>query len=455
MDNNDDQYKKEQSDLNVVDDKKNELINNDESQVDFVMIDGEENTKEEEIEENHNIGETYLNEDHLARAELLKINEQGYKKDCEYRKEGKKQSGLPYLAMGLIGAVIGGMIVISLTPIIYGKMLLVPGTSGNSQIGQQIVIKTTGEENTASAVAKKVMPTVVGISTVTVETDFFMKERELEGVGSGVVVNANGYILTNSHVVGINSKKLTVYFMDGLELEGKVLWQDTTLDMAIVKVEASQLPTAELGDSDNIAVGALAIAIGNPLGLRFERTVTQGIISGLNRSIMLSQNEIMEDLIQTDAAINPGNSGGPLINATGQIIGINTVKASAEGLGFAIPINISKPIIEQLIQKGSFTPTYLGVSMYDKEIAGYYQNTVDIKSGVYIIDIVPNAPAAKAGLKEKDIITHLDDIEVNTMVKLKTILYTKKPGDKIKVTYLRDNKEHNVEVILQEKPVQQ
>ncbi|MGB7606134.1 MAG: trypsin-like peptidase domain-containing protein, partial [Lutisporaceae bacterium] len=236
------------------------------------------------------------------------------------------------------------------------------------------------------------------------------------------------------------------------EMPGEVLWKDTTLDMAVIKVDATNLPYVELGDSDTIEVGETAIAIGNPLGLRYERTVTQGIISGLNRSIRISQSDIMEDLIQTDAAINPGNSGGPLINSQGQIIGINTAKASAEGLGFAIPINIAKPIIKGLIEDGDFNATYIGIGLLDREIAGYLDTDIEIEKGIYITSVLQGLPAEKAGLKAEDLITHINDIEVNTMIKFKTVLYNYKPGDVIKARYLRDNKTYETEITLMAKP---
>lgn len=433
MDNNDNDYKNE-NELN--DDLSEEHINHEAIFKETQKDDGYNYNAENIRNDNYNYNNNY------------------HRNDYDYKRRNRS-AGLSYLATALIGAIIGGTITAAASPLIYTKIYSSkPGTVNSIPSGQQVVINTSGEMNVASAVAKKVMPTVVGISTITVQSDFFFGSRKSEGVGSGVVVNPNGYILTNSHVVGVDPEKLTVYFMNGLELEGKVLWQDSTLDMAIVKVEAAEIPTAELGDSDKIDVGQTAIAIGNPLGLRFERTVTQGIVSGLNRSIMINESEIMEDLIQTDAAINPGNSGGPLINNQGQIIGINTVKASAEGLGFAIPINIAKPIINQLIEKGVFRPTYLGVSMFDREIAGYYENTVEIKSGVYIMNVGANSPASRAGLKERDIITHIDGVEVNTMLKVKSILYTKKPGDKIKVTFIRDNTTKTAEVTLEERPLQ-
>ncbi|WP_372996277.1 S1C family serine protease [Lutispora sp.] len=369
----------------------------------------------------------------------------------EFIKRRRRGSGLAYFAVGLIGAIIGGFIMAVIAPVyLYGKYTPVPNNTGGAAV-QQIVINPTEDITVAGAVAKKVMPTVVGISTITMQRDFFFGARYTEGVGSGVIVDPRGYILTNSHVVGNSRSRLTVYLADGRELEGNVLWQDVGLDLAVVKVEANNLPTAELGDSDALTVGEIAIAIGNPLGLRYERTVTQGIVSGLNRSIMVDQNTIMEDLIQTDAAINPGNSGGPLINSKGKIIGINTVKASAEGLGFAIPINVTKPVIKHFVEDGVFNPPYLGIYTLDKEIVGYYETDIEIKSGLYIHQVIRGSAAESAGLREGDIITHIDNVEVNTMLKLRSVLYNKKPGDTVHIKYERNGRKLETEAVLQGK----
>ncbi len=372
-----------------------------------------------------------------------------------YRNESvryKRPSGLLFLTTALVGAVIGGLIVAAIVPsYLYNRMLSVQ-QEGIAHSGQQLVIQPSTEMNVAAAVAQKVTPSVVRISTVTVERDLFFGKRSYEGVGSGVIIDPKGYILTNAHVVGEHPEELTVFFKDGKELDGTVLWQDSLLDLAVVKVEASGLPAAELGDSDSLIVGEISIAIGNPLGMRFERTVTQGIVSGLNRSIMVEQGSVMEDLIQTDAAINPGNSGGPLINGRGQVIGINTVKASAEGLGFAIPINITKPIIRKLIDTGEFIPTYMGITPLDSEMLGYYAINVEIQKGIYIYNIMKGAPAASAGLQAGDVITHINGTAVNTLIKFKSVLYSLNPGDTISVRYLRDNTEYNTDIKLAEMP---
>ncbi len=372
----------------------------------------------------------------------------------------KRPSIAAYFAVGLIGAIIGGFIMAAIAPYyIYGKILPFPGNTRDAtreqQMAQPIVLNPADNITVASAVARKVMPSVVGISTVTIERDVFGKGKRLEGIGSGVIVHTDGYILTNSHVVTQDPSRITVYFMDGKELHADLLWQDVTLDLAVIKVDARNLnlTAAALGDSDNVLVGETAIAIGNPLGLRYERTVTQGIISGLNRSIWLSETELMEDLIQTDAAINPGNSGGPLINSSGEIIGINTVKAAtAEGLGFAIPINVTKPVVRKFAETGEFVPTYMGIKLLDSEFANIYYPEVDLKRGILITEVISNAPAEQGGLRSKDILTHIDNIEINTMLKFKSVLYAKNPNDRVVVRYLRGGKIFETEITLQAKP---
>jgi serine protease Do len=404
-------------------------------------------------QENDNLQQENLLENKIEESKPINNYEQ-YEPKSHRNENYRRHSGLSYLAIGIIGAMIGGFIMAAIAPTyLFGKVIPYPQNKvDTTQLGQQVVIKPSNDITVASAVSMKVKPAVVGISTISIETNIFGNTRPTEGVGSGFVVDSRGYIVTNAHVVGDNPKEITVYFIDGKELAADVLWKDTTLDMAVIKVDATNLPIVELGDSDTIQVGELAIAIGNPLGLRYDRTVTQGIISGLNRTIQVSQTDIMEDLIQTDAAINPGNSGGPLINSQGQIIGINTAKASAEGLGFAIQINIAKPIISQLINEGKFQATYLGIGLLDREIAGYLDTNIEIKSGIYITSVLQGFAADKAGLKPEDIITHVDGIEVNTMVKFKSVLYSKKPGDKVTIKYEREKKAYETEATLMAKP---
>jgi S1-C subfamily serine protease len=213
-----------------------------------------------------------------------------------------------------------------------------------------------------------------------------------------------------------------------------------------VKIDAPNLKAAELGDSDTVKIGAYAAAIGNPLGMAFDRSLTQGVISGLNRSITVTdgQNQVtMDGLMQTDASINAGNSGGPLLNSAGQVIGINSAKAqSAEGLGFAIPINTAKPIVDEIKSKGEFKRSYIGIK--GVSVADYLKAYPDAKlgteKGVYVVQIYTGSPALKAGLKEGDIIVGLEDKKVDTMTQLISDLFSYRPGDEVKLSVLRDGR---------------
>ncbi len=364
-----------------------------------------------------------------------------------------------YFVVGIVGAIVGGLIMAYIAPTyLYGTVIPWPGQSDNKLPGDNTDIQhsriiTTGETDLSviPVIAKEITPAVVGISTTDIKYDLFFRPVESRSVGSGVIVNPKGYILTNDHVVG-NASEISVILSDGRTYEGKNLWSDPVLDLAVVKINADNLKVASLGDSDKLAVGEIAIAIGNPLGLRFQRTVTAGIISALERSLPV-QNIIMQDLIQTDASINPGNSGGPLINSKGEVIGINTLKASeAEAMGFAIPINLAKPIVRSIIEHGRFIKPWLGISGIDREIASYYNTNVSLDKGILIADVERNSPASKADIRKGDVITHIEDQEINTMAKLRLVLYNLEVGKSIQIRILRDNKEKAVTAVLQEMP---
>jgi len=371
-----------------------------------------------------------------------------------YEKPKKNRSLWSYFIVALVAAIIGGVISVYLAPnYLYGKILPVPDIyDGNPSIVEKDVNITPTEDITAvQAVAKKSMSSVVGITMVQIQREIFW-EREVPGSGSGVIVDSNGYILTNSHVVGDgNAKDINVLFENGDTLPGKVLWNDPILDLAIVKVNATGLPAADLGDSDSLEVGQLAVAIGNPLGLDFQRTVTSGVISGLNRSIRVSEYTVIENLIQTDASINPGNSGGPLLNNKGEVIGINTVKIkpeAAEGLGFAIPINVAKPIVDEVIEHGDFKTVYMGISLEEVgKFERWYGVELNVDKGIVIVQVEPNSPADKAGLSMGDIITKIDNQEIESGSQFKKILYKYKKGDKASLTIIRNNKEMLIDVV--------
>ena len=228
-----------------------------------------------------------------------------------------------------------------------------------------------------------------------------------------------------------------VLFNDGSTTQGKVLWNDAKLDLAMVKVDKTGLTAAELGDSDQVRVGDIAIAIGNPLGLEFQKSVTQGIISGLDRTIQ-TEKETMTGLMQTDASINPGNSGGPLLNEKGQVIGINSAK---------VPINTAKPIIEQVIKSGNFEKVTLGIKGID--VTTFESSTgTDLAAdeGVYIVEVVSDTPAQKSGIQAGDVIVKVGNDETPTMTDLNKVLYKYKSGESTKVTLNRSGKEVTVDI---------
>ncbi|EQK41358.1 serine protease HtrA [Paraclostridium bifermentans] len=355
---------------------------------------------------------------------------------------GKKTSITLIIIVSIISAMVGSFI----TAFILGDKLS-SKSDGNKQ--DIVVNEGTKSENIYHAVTDKAMPSVVGITTTTIDTNnIFAIPQQSQGVGTGFIVDSKGYILTNSHVVSDGkASDVNVLFNDGSTSKGKVLWNDPTIDLAIVKVDKTGLPVADLGNSDSVRTGDLAVAIGNPLGLEFQKSVTQGIISGLDRSIQTEQSN-MTGLIQTDASINPGNSGGPLLNDKGEVIGINTAKASgAEGLGFAIPINTAKPIVEQIIKDGKFEKVTLGIKGIDVKTFETTTGTdLAADEGVYIAEVVANTPAQKSGIQAGDVITKVGDTKITSMSDLNKALYKFSVGDKAKVEVNRGGKNITIDV---------
>jgi len=365
-------------------------------------------------------------------------------------KKPKKKRILSYIAIALISSLISGVI----SPFIVLKYMdknnaTTTTTNNASQTIniESLLEKSSNGNNNVALVAQSAMDSVVGITTVSIQQYGFF-QQEVDGVGSGVVVDSNGYILTNAHVINNgDAKNIKVLFNNGDEKEAEVLWYDSLLDLAIVKVDANGLPVAKLGDSDDLIIGETVVAIGNPLGLEFQSTVTSGIISGLHRSITVDNN-LIEDLIQTDASINPGNSGGPLLNSKGEVIGINTAKiTSGEGLGFAIPINTVKPVIEQIVKTGEYKTVYIGISGMEVEL---YERQLGVDliadEGIVIIQVANNSPAERAGIMAGDVITKIDNKEIEAMSQLKKALLNYKQGDKATLTILRNGVEKTVEI---------
>lgn len=326
-----------------------------------------------------------------------------------------------------------------------------------STINEQTVENTIENSKTVADVLENTMESVVGISKLkdTGISIFSSNNETLLGLGTGLIVTESGYILSNEHVTGGKYSTCYITLENGKKYDGKVVWSDTDLDLSITKIDAKGLKYITLGDSSNIKVGESVYAIGNPIGFEFRRTVTSGIISAKNRSIKLEENNnisYMSDLIQTDATINPGNSGGPLIYPNGEVIGINTVKiSSAEGIGFAIPINVVKGVIESFKNTGSFEQTTIGIYAYDKDVIPYLNSNINFSEGIYIAEITKNGPAESAGLKQGDIITEIDSKKLSTMNDLREYIYTKKVGDIVNLQISRGKINRSIDVTLGKK----
>ena len=325
------------------------------------------------------------------------------------------------------------------------------------------IVSNENYSNTSINVANKVLPSIVGITVeYTVSSPYYGYQLQSSGTasGSGVIISEDGYILTNNHVVNTSSNsifyqvseanKVTVrLYNDETVYDAKIIGTDEATDLAVIKIEKDNLTAATLGNSDKIKVGEFSMAIGNPLGMG--STVTAGIISAANRTVTSEGKNYT--VIQTDAAINSGNSGGALVNANGEVIGINTLKLSGsgvEGIGFAIPINSTVDIYKQLISDGKVKRPYIGIGgkTIDEQTAKQYK----VVEGVYVVSIEQFSPAEKSELKAYDIITEFDGKEVKTMDELNELKNTHKIGDTVKIKVYRDNEYKEFEITLGEQP---
>ena len=317
--------------------------------------------------------------------------------------------------------------------------------------------------NTGIYAANKVLPSIVGITVeYTINSPYYGMSMQSTGsaTGSGVIISEDGYILTNNHVVNTSSNsmfyqisdanKVTVkLYNDNTEYEATIIGKDETTDLAVIKIDKTGLPAAELGDSSSIKVGEFCMAIGNPLGM--ENTVTAGIISASNRTITSDGKTLT--VIQTDAAINSGNSGGALINSKGQVIGINTIKLSGsgvEGIGFAIPINSTVDIYKQLISDGKVKRPYIGIS--GRDIDSKTAEQYKLVEGIYVLSVEQYSAAEKAGLKQYDIITEVDGKKITTMDELNEFKNTHKIGDNLQLKIYRDKEYSDIQITLGEQP---
>ncbi|MEK4027476.1 MULTISPECIES: trypsin-like peptidase domain-containing protein [Bacillaceae] len=383
--------------------------------------------------------------------------------DGRYQR-GPRKSG--YFLASLAGIIIGALLVILALPKLADYDVL-----PNEQQSENVQIEPNKEQpkgqnvslNVTTDVTKavdKAQDAVVGITNIQSGSFWEGESNQPAGTGSGVIYKKAGdkaYIVTNNHVVQ-GAQQLEVTLADGTKVPAKLRGTDIWSDLAVIEIDARSVKkVAEFGDSDALKIGEPVIAIGNPLGLEFSGSVTQGVISGLERAIPVDINndgqvDWQAEVLQTDAAINPGNSGGALVNIAGQVVGINSMKIaeqSVEGIGLSIPINFAKPIINSLETQGKMVRPAMGVTLRNvNEVPAYHQQETlklpkNITDGAMVEQVYPNTPAAKAGLQEFDVIVQLDDQKVHDILELRKYMYTKKKvGDKMVVHFYRDGKLH-------------
>ncbi len=371
-------------------------------------------------------------------------------------------------AAGTAGAIAGGVTVFTYmrqnmqaaqaTPTAAASA--VGQTQPSSQSTPQAVLKvdSVAVESAVTSAVEKVGPAVVTV-VATIQNTFnpFGISQSGTSSGSGIILSADGEILTNNHVIDGGSN-FYIVLANGEKLDATLIGADAYTDLAVLKAKGTMPAVAELGSSDSLNPGETVIAIGSPLG-EFNNTVTVGVVSALNRSLDTGNGYLMEGLIQTDAAINSGNSGGPLVNLAGQVIGINTMiirttnsGSVAEGLGFAIPSSTARVVSAQLISKGQINRPYLGIQgqSIDPQIASRYN--LPVQWGMYIFTVYGNSPAQSAGLREGDIITHFDQTALDETHPYLNVLFNYQPGDIVTLTVARGNQTEKVQVKLEESP---
>jgi len=352
----------------------------------------------------------------------------------------------------IISAVIGGLTTVAALPYIYPTSTMSTIQTPKSSIAQVTDLTATPTNFPVAQIAKNVGPAVVGVANFQASQSYFANSGLQEaGSGSGFIIDAQkGYIVTNNHVID-GAQKVTVSLSDGRNLVAKVIGADPRTDLAVLQIsDTKNLTAVKLGDSSKLEVGESVVAIGNPGGNEFARSVTAGVVSATNRTLDL-QGEASFNLIQTDAAINPGNSGGPLVDYQGQVIGINSAKYAEqgfEGMGFAIPISDATPTIQQLITSGVAKHPALLVSTNDQY--NTYAQSNNLPIGAYISAVTPNGPADKAGIVKGDVITKINDIQVQNSSDLVHELYKYNVGSKVSITYIRNGKTSQVQVTLGE-----
>jgi S1-C subfamily serine protease len=336
--------------------------------------------------------------------------------------------------------------------------------------GIQAAVAFTPDEEINIRVYRAASPAVVNITTTAVAHDFFLTAVPKEGTGSGAIINRSGHILTNFHVID-GARRLEVTLADGSKWPARPVGADPSNELAVIKIDApaEKLTAIPLGDSSRLIVGQKVLVIGNPFG--YDRTLTVGIVSSLGRSIRADNGRLIRDIIQTDAAINPGNSGGPVLNSSGEVIGVSTAifspSGGSVGVGFAVPINTAKRIIPDLIKRGYVARPYLGITGH-QVVPGLAQALrLPVQEGIMVVEVSPGSPAQRAGIRGGDraiqvgnmivrvggdIITEVDQVKVRTFEELSDFIDSKQPGDTVSLTFNRQGKLTVVEVRLLERP---
>jgi S1-C subfamily serine protease len=303
-------------------------------------------------------------------------------------------------------------------------------------------------------IIERVGPSVVNVNTVRLVHDYYMNVVPLRGMGSGIIIDTNGHIMTNNHIVE-GAEQIEITLFDGRKLNGTLIGSDPTSDIAVVKVSDGSLPPATIADTSDIKVGQTAIAIGNPFGFLLRGpTVTVGVISALKRTIQ-AEKGVFENLMQTDAHINPGNSGGPLVNARGEVIGINSANIPfAQGIGFSIPMSLAKHIADELMMYGKVVRPWLGILGVgvNPQISQYYNLPVD--KGILVTRVFPDSPASRAGIAPGDMILAAEKKELNDMEELSKEVRGKKVGEKMDIIVMHGPMKREVDINLAESPSQ-
>ncbi|QFG01010.1 PDZ domain-containing protein [Psychrobacillus glaciei] len=377
----------------------------------------------------------------------------------EEPKKEKKKSLAGYFFSALAGVMVGALLVWFLIPSVLTNLPTNNGTKATKTSMEMQQLSVDVNTGVTEAV-EKASGAVVGVSNIQSVTDFWSHSKSTQeaGTGSGVIYKKEGgkaYVITNNHVVE-GAKSLEVTLVDGTKVEAKLVGTDIWTDLAVLEIDAKGVDSViTFGDSDALKQGETVIAIGNPLGLDFYGSVTTGVVSGKDRAIPVDINgdgvvDWQAEVLQTDAAINPGNSGGALINLAGQLVGINSMKiseAAVEGIGLAIPVNSAIPIIEDLEHNGKVNRPSMGITLVDvTNVPAIHQKDTlklpaEVTTGVVVNEVVPNSPAAKAGMKTYDVIVEMDGEKIENTIELRKHLYNEKEiGDELKVKVYREGK---------------